>query len=97
MEIDRFVGTSFQEAIWIEFGRSKGRDRQDQEHNNAKSFKAICVYPLQADFRSGSKGANNAAHCDRGRMRQRANDNAVPMHGSAQVNRDFKQPLSHYC
>ncbi len=51
VETDRFVGTSYQAANWIEIGKTKGRGRQDREHRHAKSVKAIYVYPLQADFR----------------------------------------------
>jgi len=51
VETDRFAGTSYQAANWIEIGKTKGRGRQDREHRNAKSVKAIYVYPLQADFR----------------------------------------------
>ena len=51
VEIDRFAGTSYQAANWIEIGRTKGRCRQDREHSHAKSVKAIYVYPLQAAFR----------------------------------------------
>jgi hypothetical protein len=51
VERERFAGTSYQAANWIEIGQTKGRGRQDREHNDAKSVKAIYVYPLQADFR----------------------------------------------
>lgn len=51
VETDRFAGTSYQAANWIEIGKTKGRGRQDQEHSHAKSVKAIYVYPLQADCR----------------------------------------------
>ena len=51
VEIERFAGTSYQAANWIEIGQTKGRGRQDREHKHAKSVKAIYVYPLQADFR----------------------------------------------
>ena len=51
VEIERFAGTSYQAANWIEIGQTKGRGRQDREHNHAKSVKAIYVYPLRADFR----------------------------------------------
>ncbi len=51
VEIERFAGISYQAANWIEIGQTKGRGRQDPEHNNAKIVKAIYVYPLQADFR----------------------------------------------
>ncbi len=51
VETGRFAGTSYQAANWIEIGKTKGRGRQDQGHRNAKTVKAIYVYPLQADFR----------------------------------------------
>jgi len=51
VETERFAGTSYQAANWIEIGKTKGRGRQDQGHKNAKTVKAIYVYPLEADFR----------------------------------------------
>ena len=51
VESERFAGTSYQAANWIEIGQTKGRGRQEREHNHAKSVKAIYMYPLQADFR----------------------------------------------
>jgi hypothetical protein len=51
VETERFAGTSYQAANWIEIGKTKGRGRQDRGHRNAKSVKAIYVYPLAADFR----------------------------------------------
>ena len=51
VETERFAGTSYQAANWIEIGKTKGRGRQDREHRHAKSVKAIYVYPLAADFR----------------------------------------------
>ncbi len=51
VEIERFAGTSYQAANWIDIGKTKGRGRQDQQHRHAKSIKAIYVYALQADFR----------------------------------------------
>ena len=33
-------------------GKTKGRGRQDREHQSAQTVKAIYVYPLQADFRA---------------------------------------------
>ncbi len=52
VETERFAGTSYQAANWIEIGKTKGRGRQDQGHRNAKTVKAIYVYPLEADFRA---------------------------------------------
>ena len=40
VEIERFAGTSYQAANWIEIGQTKGRGRQDREHSHAKSVKA---------------------------------------------------------
>ena len=52
VETERFAGTSYQAANWIEIGKTKGRGRQDPKHRHAKSVKAIYVYPLEADFRA---------------------------------------------
>ena len=52
VETERFAGTSYQAANWIEIGKTKGRGRQDQGHKNAKTVKAIYMYPLEADFRA---------------------------------------------
>src|SRR3990172_1936967 len=56
VETEGFAGTSYQAANWIKIGKTKGRGRQDQEHRNAKSVKAIYVYPLAADFRQRMGG-----------------------------------------
>ena len=47
-----FAGTCYQAANWVAVGKTKGRGRQDREHQSAKTVKAIYVYPLQADFRA---------------------------------------------
>ena len=51
VQTDRFAGTSYQAANWIEIGKTKGRGRQDRGHERAKSVKSIYVYPLVEDFR----------------------------------------------
>jgi hypothetical protein len=61
VESERFAGTSYQAANWIEIGQTKGRGRQDREHDHAKSVKAIYVYPLQADFRQRLGGGEPVA------------------------------------
>ena len=61
VESGRFAGTSYQAANWIEIGQTKGRGRQDREHDHAKSVKAIYVYPLQADFRQRLGGVEPVA------------------------------------
>jgi hypothetical protein len=63
VETDRFAGTSYQAANWIEIGKTKGRGRQDREHRHAKSVKAIYVYPLQADFRQRLGGVEPVVAC----------------------------------
>ena len=52
VDSDFFAGTCYQAANWIAVGKTKGRGRQDREHQNAKTVKAIYLYPLQADFRA---------------------------------------------
>ena len=47
-----FAGTCYQATNWTAVGKTKGRGRQDRENLNAKTVKAIYVYPLQADFRA---------------------------------------------
>ena len=56
VETERFAGTSYQAANWMEIGKTRGRGRQDREHRNAKSVKAIYVYPLDAAFRQRMGG-----------------------------------------
>ena len=47
-----FAGTCYQATNWVAVGKTKGRGRQDREHQSAKTVKAIYVYPLEADFRA---------------------------------------------
>lgn len=47
----QFAGTSYRAANWLAVGHSQGRGRQDRTHDNAKSVKAIYVYPLAPDWR----------------------------------------------
>jgi len=47
-----FIGTSYRAANWLAIGQTRGRGRQDREHDNAKSIKTIYVYALEADLRS---------------------------------------------
>jgi hypothetical protein len=43
---DRFQGTCYQAANWIDVGQTTGRTRQDK-HNRIKApFKQIYLYPL---------------------------------------------------
>ena len=52
VDSDFFAGTCYQATNWTAVGKTKGRGRQDREHQSAKTVKAIYVYPLQADFRA---------------------------------------------
>ena len=52
VDSDFFAGTCYQAANWIAVGKTKGRGRQDREHQSAKTIKTIYVYPLLADFRA---------------------------------------------
>ena len=52
VDSDFFAGTCYQATNWVAVGKTKGRGRQDREHLQDKTVKAIYVYPLQADFRA---------------------------------------------
>ena len=52
VDSDFFAGTCYQATNWVAVGKTKGRGRQDRKNLNAKTVKAIYVYPLQADFRA---------------------------------------------
>ena len=52
VDSDFFAGTCYQAANWVAVGKTKGRGRQDREHQSAKSVKAIYVYPLEASWRA---------------------------------------------
>ena len=51
VETERFRGTCYRAANWIEVGQTQGRGRQDRENRWAETRKAIYLYPLMADFR----------------------------------------------
>jgi len=52
VDSDFFAGTCYQATNWVAVGKTKGRGRQDREHQHAQTVKAIYVYPLQEDFRA---------------------------------------------
>lgn len=52
VDSDFFAGTCYQATNWVAVGKTKGRGRQDREHQSAKTVKAIYVYPLQANWRA---------------------------------------------
>jgi hypothetical protein len=51
VEQERYSGTSYQAANWIDIGQTKGRGRQDRFTQSPLSRKAIYVYPLDRAFR----------------------------------------------
>ncbi|MDH3242819.1 MAG: IS4 family transposase [Alphaproteobacteria bacterium] len=52
VETERYRGTCYRAANWIEVGQTRGRGRQDRENRSAETRKAIYLYPLAADFRT---------------------------------------------
>lgn len=51
VEAERFAGTCYRAANWIEVGQTAGRGRQDREHAGGQAVKRVFVYPLQARAR----------------------------------------------
>ncbi len=51
VDLERYSGTCYQAANWIDIGQTKGRGRQDRFTKSALSRKAIYVYPLDSMFR----------------------------------------------
>jgi len=48
---ERFEGTCYRAANWIEVGETQGRGRQDGSHRGQSSVKRVFVYPLDAKAR----------------------------------------------
>ncbi len=51
VERDRFEGTCYRAANWIELGETAGRGRMDRHKRAEEPVKRCLVYPLMADFR----------------------------------------------
>lgn len=51
VERERFEGTCYRAANWLEVGQTQGRGRQDQTHRHRSSVKRIFVYPLDLQAR----------------------------------------------
>jgi hypothetical protein len=51
VERDRFAGTSYKAANWIQVGSTTGRSRQDRKHTLQVPVKDVYVYPLHRRFR----------------------------------------------
>lgn len=48
---ERFAGTCYLAANWVEVGTTAGRGRMDRENRAAEPRKRCLVYPLRRDFR----------------------------------------------
>lgn len=51
VDAQRFEGTCYRAANWLCLGQSRGRGRNDREHQSAEPLKSVWCYPLQRDFR----------------------------------------------
>ncbi|MCP4757515.1 MAG: DUF4338 domain-containing protein [Proteobacteria bacterium] len=51
VDTERFEGTCYQAANWINVGRTTGRGRGDRYHRAKIPVKDVYVYPLRRDFR----------------------------------------------
>ena len=53
---ERFSGTSYRAANWIELGATQGRGRMDRKHQNAEPVKTVWVLPLHRNTRQRLAG-----------------------------------------
>ena len=51
VEQQRFLGTCYRAANWINVGQTQGRGKLDRNHERSVPVKDIYVYPLRPDFR----------------------------------------------
>jgi len=51
VEVDRFVGTAYKAAGWLELGQTTGRTRQDRQRTLRTPRKSVWVRPLHRAFR----------------------------------------------
>lgn len=56
VDVERFAGTCYRAANWELVGVTKGRGRQDTEHEGAQPVKKVWVYPLHAQARERLRG-----------------------------------------
>jgi hypothetical protein len=50
VEQQRFLGTCYRAANWINVGQTQGRGKLDRHHERSVAVKDIYVYPLRSDF-----------------------------------------------
>jgi hypothetical protein len=51
VELDRFTGTAYKAAGWLELGQTTGRTRQDRQRTVQSPPKSVWVRPLHPAFR----------------------------------------------
>ena len=51
VEAERFRGTCYRAANWLEVGHTQGRGRYDRAHTQRAPVKSVWLYPLVANFR----------------------------------------------
>jgi hypothetical protein len=51
VEVERFAGTAYRAAGWLQLGQTTGRTRQDRQHRVQSSRKSVWVRPLHPAFR----------------------------------------------
>ncbi|MGK5083570.1 Druantia anti-phage system protein DruA [Bdellovibrionota bacterium FG-1] len=51
VEKERFAGTCYKAANWIQVGQTQGRGRYDSTHQSVQPIKTIWLYPLTPTFR----------------------------------------------
>jgi hypothetical protein len=51
VERDRFAGTCYRAANWQRLGSTRGRSRQDRDHDLRVPVKEVYAYPLRPDWR----------------------------------------------
>lgn len=52
VEKERFAGCAYAAANWMCVGQTRGRGRNDRNHDEGAPIKTIWLYPLRADFRT---------------------------------------------
>lgn len=50
VDSERFAGTCYRAANWLCLGKSRGRGRNDRDHEGGAPIKSVWVYPLKRDF-----------------------------------------------
>jgi Druantia protein DruA len=59
VEIERFSGTSYKAANWIQVGQTRGRGKLDRYNRCDKPTKSIWMYPLCKGFREQLKASSH--------------------------------------